>query len=147
MRMSTRGRYGVRAMVELALNYEKGPLLLKDLAKKQEISPRYLDQLITPLRTAGLVKNIKGAGGGYTLAKHPSQITLGDVLHVLEGSTAFVDCVDDSTLCPRANICAIHDVWGRVKEAVDNIFDSLTLEEMIHQQLQKEGTISYDYTI
>ena len=145
--MSTRGRYGTRAMLELALNYEQGPILLKDIAKNQEISFRYLDHLVTPLKTAGLVKNIRGKGGGYVLAKHPSQIRLIEVIQVLEGSIAPVDCVDDPESCHRVDFCATRDIWVELKEAMANILKSVTLEELAQRQKEKVGHLPVAYDI
>jgi len=147
MKLSTRARYGTRAMLELAINYEQGPIFLKNIAEKQEISFRYLDQLITPLKAAGLVKSIRGKGGGYILARHPSQIRLIDIIQVLEGSIAMVDCVDDPEDCHRVDFCATRDIWIQLKEAMVNILKSVTLEELVRQQKEKEGYNSLAYNI
>lgn len=146
MKISTRGRYGTRAMLELAMNYQHGPVLLKDIAKRQEISFRYLDQLITPLKAAGLVKSIRGKGGGYVLAKPPSQIRLSEIVQLLEGSVAPVDCVDDPEFCPRTESCATRDVWVQLKETMLNILEFLTLEELAQRQEEKEKhqPLAYD---
>ncbi|MFH1623714.1 MAG: Rrf2 family transcriptional regulator [Pseudomonadota bacterium] len=145
--MSTRGRYGTRAMLELALNYEQGPILLKDIAKRQEVSFRYLDHLITRLKAAGLVKSIRGRGGGYILGKHPSQIRLIEVIQVLEGSIAPVDCVDDPKLCHRVDFCGTRDIWIQLKEAMANILKSVTLEELAERQKEKVEQLPVAYDI
>ena len=147
MKISTRGQYGTRAMLELALHYSQGPILLKDIAKRQEISFRYLDQLFNPLKTSGLVKSIRGKGGGFLLAKPPDQISLGDVIQVLEGSLAPVDCVDDMTFCHRVEYCALRDVWIQQKEAMLNVLNSLTLEELARRQREKEEGAPLAYQI
>ena len=147
MKISTRARYGTRAMLELAINYEQGPILLKDIAEKQDISFRYLDQLITPLKIAGLVKSIRGKGGGYVLTKPPSQIRLSEVIQVLEGSLALVDCVDDPESCDRTEYCITRDVWNELKGAMVNILESLTLEELVRRQAEKVKHLPFDYSV
>ncbi|MDY7038900.1 MAG: Rrf2 family transcriptional regulator [Thermodesulfobacteriota bacterium] len=147
MKISTRARYGTRAMLELAANYDKGPILLKDIAKRQDISFRYLDQLIIPLKTAGFIRNIRGKGGGYVLTKPPSHIKLSEVLQVLEGSMAPVDCIDDPQSCNRTESCTTRDVWIQVKDAMFDVLDSLTLGDMVRRQADKERHFSTDYQI
>lgn len=142
MKISTRARYGTRAMIELAMNYQNGPVLLKDISRRQDISFRYLNQLITHLKTAGLVKNIRGKGGGYVLGKPPSLISLREIVHILDGSVAPVDCVDDPEICPRTESCATRDVWVLLKDSIVNILESQTLEEMAKRQEEK-GNIPY----
>ena len=147
MKMSTRGSYGMRAMLELAINYEQGPILLKDIAKRQEISFRYLNQLMTPIKAAGLAKSIRGKRGGYVLAKHPSQIKLIEVIQVLEGSMAPVDCVDDPKVCGRVDSCATRDIWIQMNQSMINILESLTLEELVRRQKEKEEHSPLAYNI
>ena len=122
MKLSTRARYGVRLMVELALNYGKGPVFLKDIANGQNISEKYLSLIIIPLRGVGLVNSIRGAYGGYSLAKDPSQITMKEIVDVLEGDCSLVDCVKNPSACPRVPICASHDIWaiigGKISETL-----------------------------
>ena len=105
MKLSTRARYGVRLMVALAFNYGKGPVFLKDIAKGENISEKYLSLIIIPLRRVGLVNSIRGAYGGYILAKDPSQITMKEIVDVLEGDCSLVDCVKNPSTCPGANLC------------------------------------------
>lgn len=146
MRLSTRGRYGARAILDLAINYGKGPILLKDIARRQEISEKYLEHLIAPLRAAGLVKSIRGARGGYSLAKPPSEIRLSQVIQVLEGSMSLVDCVDDIDLCNRARFCVTRDVWRDVGRAINGVLEQMTLEEMVERQRRKKklpGVVMY----
>ncbi|MBE0447149.1 MAG: Rrf2 family transcriptional regulator [Actinobacteria bacterium] len=136
MRMSTRGRYGARAMLDIALNYEKGPVSLRELAQRQELSIKYLEQLIQPLRTAGLIKSIRGAGGGYTLARLPDDINLLQIVQALENLTP-VDCLNNPEACSRISKCATYDVWKEVQDSTRNILASLTLTDMVERQLQK----------
>lgn len=147
MRLSTKGRYGARAMLDLALNSGKGPVLLREIAKRQEVSEKYLEHSITTLRKAGLVRSIRGARGGYVLAKLPSQIRLSEIMEVLEGSMAPVECVDDPQVCQRAQLCVTRDIWAEMKEAIDNILESITLQDMVERQNKKKNSKAIVYDI
>lgn len=147
MRLSTKGRYGARAMLDLALNSSEGPVLLRDIAKRQEVSEKYLEHSITTLRKAGLVRSIRGARGGYVLAKSPSQIRLSEIMEVLEGSMAPVECVDDPQVCQRAQLCVTRDIWAKMKEAIDNILESITLQDMVERQNKKKDSKAIVYNI
>jgi len=147
MRLSTRSRYGVRAMVDLALYYGQGNVLLKDIAKRQEISDKYLEHLLTSLKVAGLVKSIRGAHGGYLLAKPPAQIRLSQVIKVLEGSIAPVECVDDPKTCPRTELCVTRDVWREIKKAMDEILESISLKDLVEREKKKEQSKNVIYNI
>lgn len=148
MKLSTRARYGARAMLELALHYGNGPVLVKDIAKSQEISKRYLEHLIVSLQAVGLVETIRGKKGGCILAKPPSEIKLGEVVEALEGSVAPVDCIVDGKLCPREKICVTRDIWIKMKEAIVNVLNSITLEDMVKWQKEKmQGTETPMYYI
>lgn len=138
MRLSTKGRYGLRMMLDLALNYGRGYILMKDIARRQEISERYLGQLVRLLKTSGLVKSLRGAHGGYALTKSPTQIRLSEIIRVLEGSVAPLECIDDLTLCDRASRCAARDIWKKIKEAMENILESTTLQDLVEQQTGKQ---------
>jgi len=147
MKLSTKGRYGSRAMLDLALNYGKGFILLKDIARRQEISERYLEHLIAPLKAAGLVKSVRGARGGYSLARPPSEIKLNEVIRVLEGSMSPVDCVDDFGLCHRARFCVTREIWRDVGRAINGVLESMTLEEMVERQMEKGAPRAVMYHI
>jgi len=108
-------------MADLVLYYGQGPILLKDIAKRQEISKKYLEHIIAPLKIAGLVKSIRGPHGGYILAKPPAQIKLSQIIKILEGSLAPVECIDDPECCSRAKVCSIRGVWGEIKRAMDEV--------------------------
>jgi len=138
MRLSTKGRYTTRAIVDLALNYQKGPVFLKDIAKRQEVSQRYLSQLVIPLEGAGLVKGIRGRRGGLILAKPPRQITLGQVIQISEGRISFEECVDNPKVCSRSSRCAIRDVWSETVRTVERVLESITLQDLIDRQAKKE---------
>jgi Rrf2 family protein len=139
MKLSTRSRYGVRLMVELALNYGKGPLYLKDIAKGQNISEKYLSLIIIPLRGVGLVNSLRGAYGGYSLAKDPSQITMKEIVDVLEGDCSLVDCVKNPSTCPRVPICASHDIWAIIEGKISETLNSVTLEMLVKMNQEKAG--------
>jgi Rrf2 family protein len=137
MKLSTRGRYGVRLMLELALHYGEGPILLKDIAERQGISEKYLWQLINPLKTTGLVNSLRGAHGGYVLGKAPEAISLKAILQVLEGSLCLVDCVDNPALCKRSLSCISRDVWGEASKNMQQTLEDTTLAAMVERQKEK----------
>jgi len=137
MKLSTRGRYGVRALLDLALHQGEGPVLLKDIARRQEFSLAYLEHLITPLIAAGLVKSTRGARGGVFLLKSPAEIKLGEVVQLLEGSIAPVDCVNDPKICHRSASCVTRDIWIEMKRAMSQVLDSTTIQDLVERQRQK----------
>lgn len=137
MKLSTKGRYGARAIIDIALHCHEGPVLLRDIAKRQSISRKYLGHILTSLKVAGLVKSIRGAHGGYTLAKSPADIKLARVIRVLEGSTSPVECVDDFNSCPRKSICVTRDVWDRIKKATDDVLESVSVQDLVEEQRKK----------
>jgi Rrf2 family cysteine metabolism transcriptional repressor len=147
MKISTKIRYGARAMLELAYHYGEGPIELKEIAKRENISLKYLEQVINPLRTAGLVKSIRGAKGGYSLAKPPSEICLYDVVETLEGPLNLLECLRDSKVCQKVSSCVTRDIWQEVSEAISKIFYSVTLEDMVNRKRGKEGNNSSMYQI
>ena len=136
MRLSTKARYGAKAMLDIAINYEKGPVSLKSLAKRQHVSVKYMEQLIPLLKLAGLVRSIRGAGGGYTLSKDAHLINLRDIIDALEGSMFPVDCVDNPETCDRAKKCVTHVIWKEIQDTINNMLDSLTLADMVERQLK-----------
>jgi len=147
MRLSTKGRYGVRALVDIALNSDGGPVLLKDIARRQEISAQYLEHLVAPLIRAGILRSIRGAKGGITLAKPPEEISLSRVIEVLEGSVAPVECVDNPALCARSDECVTRDVWSDIKAAIMGVLESLTLKDLMDRQKAKAPSKSGTYSI
>jgi len=130
MKMSTKGRYAVRAMLDLALQSGDGPTLSKDISKRQKISNMYLEQLFAQLKAGGLVRSIRGPKGGFILAKPPSQIRVIDILQVMEGSTAPVECVDNAAFCSRTGSCVCRRIWKETKEAMDKVLGSITLQDL-----------------
>jgi Rrf2 family protein len=137
MKLSTRGRYGVRLMLELALHYGEGPILLKDIAGRQGISEKYLWQLINPLKTAGLVNSLRGARGGYMLGKAPEAVSLKEILQILEGSLCLVDCVDNPALCERSPSCISREIWGEASKNMQQTLEDTTLAVMVEKQKGK----------
>lgn len=143
MKLSTRGRYGVRIMLELALHFGDGPVLLKDIAERQNISEKYLWHLINPLKTMGLIKSIRGAHGGYVLAKDPAEINLRQILRILEGSLCLVDCVDDPAACDRSESCITRDIWSEASRNISQTLESVTLEKMVERHKRRgDGALS-----
>ncbi len=136
MKISTKGRYGIRLMLSLALHYENGTMALKAIAKEQDISEKYLEQIINPLTKSGLVKSFRGAQGGYILTKHPNDISIGEILRILEGSLAPVDCVDN-LMCENSDNCVSLSIWKKMKDAVDNVVDNISLGDLIEEYNSK----------
>lgn len=139
MKLSTRGRYGVRLMFDLALHYGDGPIYLRDIAERQGVSMKYLWQLINPLKSTGLVNSTRGAHGGYVLGKKPECISLKEILQVLEGSLCLVDCVDTASLCERSACCISREIWGEASRGLQQILENTTLATMVSRQREKSG--------
>ncbi len=138
MKISTKGRYALRLMLDLALYNTGDPVSLKDIAKRQEISEKYLEQIIAILNKAGFVRSIRGAQGGYVLRKEPKEYTVGDILRLTEGSLAPVACVgDDGDTCEREKDCVTVRVWSMLNDAINNVVDNLTLEDLIAWEAEK----------
>ena len=137
MKLSTKGRYGVRALLDVALHQDESPVQLKDIAERQQISLSYLEHLIAPLVAAGLLKSARGARGGVSLARRARDIRLLDVVQALEGSLAPVRCVDEPETCSRADACVTRDVWVEVKDAVESVLGSVTLADLVERQGKK----------
>ncbi len=144
MKLSTRTRYGMRAIIELAENDRKSPLQLKIIAQRQDISAKYLEQLMVVLKSAGFIRSIRGAKGGYVLAKTPNQIKLSDVFHCLEGPVTTVECVENEDYCRRAPDCAARQVWIQVQEAIEGVLQSITLQDVVDRA---KGDRALDYQI
>ena len=147
MKISTRGRYGTRLLLDLASQQDNGPIPLKDIARRQHISLSYIEQLVTPLIAAGLIKSTRGARGGIRLAKSPHEINLSDVVGLLEGSISPVDCLDDPEACPRSDVCATRDVWSEMKDAMDGVLKSVTIHDLVERQKCKQQTAEAMYHI
>ena len=138
MKISTKGRYALRLMLDLAYNHTGSFIPIKNISQRQDISDKYLEQIITQLSRAGLVKSARGAQGGYMLAKEPQEYTVGEILRLLEGNLAPVACVDDAKeACTRADECVTMEVWREIKDAVNKVVDNITLADLVEQQRQK----------
>lgn len=142
MRLSTRGRYALRAMVDLALQTD-GPVPRRDIAGRQEISTHYIEQLFVRLRRAGFIKSVKGPSGGYILAKDADQIRAGDIIRTVEGPIALVHCVtpQQEPACHRADSCVTHLLWQRLSNKVAEVLDSVTLKDLCDQARELEGSL------
>ena len=131
MKLSTRGRYGIHTMYDLALNGENGPQSIKAIAERGGMPEAYLEQLIAGLKRAGLVTSTRGAQGGYMLARAPEQITVGDVLRALEGGLNLVDCLEEEDACGKSCACPSRIVWLKLRDGLNRIVDGITLRDMI----------------
>lgn len=141
MKLSTKGRYGLKAMVDIAVDYGKGRLSVNQLAEKQGVSVAYLEQLIAALKKAGLVEAARGASGGYTLARAPEDINVGEVLRALEGSTAILDCVsvDDGAECSNACFCSARPLWIKLQQKIDEVLNTTTIKELADDYVVRAG--------
>jgi len=140
MKLSTKGRYGTRAMIDIALYRESGSTLLKDIAARQGISLKYLDHILSSLRKAGLIKNVRGKGGGYSLTRPASKITLCDIIEAVEGSLSPVECVDNPDYCKKISTCSAHDVWVQVRESIEDVLRNTSLQSLTESHEKKAGT-------
>jgi Rrf2 family protein len=137
MKLSTKGRYGTRLLLDLALHNGEGPISLKDIARRQEISLPYLERLISPLIAAGIARSSRGVRGGVWLAKPPGEIKLSDVIRLYEGPIAPVECVINPGVCTRAESCVTRDVWDEMGQAMNEVLDSTTIEDLAERQKMK----------
>jgi Rrf2 family protein len=147
MKLSTRGRYGTRLLLDLAFHQEEGPILLADVARRQQIPLPYLKHLISPLVGGGVVRSARGAKGGISLVKSPEEIKLSEVIQLLEGSIAPVDCIDDPGSCDRSSSCVTRDVWIELQKAMDGVLGATTLKDLMQRQQDKEQPMPEMYNI
>lgn len=131
MKLSTKGRYGLRAAVDLALFATEEPVSINTIASHEGLSERYLEQLFAKMKKAGLVRSIRGTNGGYKLAKPSGEISVGDVLRALEGEMVLVDCPDSEDVCAKFDSCVTKYVWKRINNSINDAMDSMTLEEIV----------------
>ena len=133
IKLSTKGRYGTRLMLNLArhYNHDEEVVILKSVSDDEEISIRYLEQIVIPLKINKLVKSIRGAGGGYILARKPSKIKISEIVQSLEGSFCLVDCIEDRDYCHRTPKCAAHEIWKEASSILRNYFQSISLQDLI----------------
>jgi Rrf2 family transcriptional regulator, cysteine metabolism repressor len=133
VRISTKGDYGVRALIELAHHFGEGPLQSAEIAARQGIPEPYLDQLLTTMRRAGLIRSVRGPQGGHALLRHPSEVRLTEVIEALEGSLSPIACLDNGD-CTKPGVCAQREVWERVRRATQEILDSVTINDLAQRE-------------
>jgi Rrf2 family transcriptional regulator, cysteine metabolism repressor len=138
MKISTKGRYATRALVDIAQHYGKSPVLLKDISVRQGISLRYLEQIVSPLVSAKIISSTRGPKGGVMLAKPPREIKLIDIVQLLEGPIAPVECVSNPGMCTRAPSCATRDVWSDLAQAMCGVLETTSLQDLVERQRKKE---------
>jgi Rrf2 family transcriptional regulator, cysteine metabolism repressor len=148
MKISTKGRYGVRALIDLAA-YGSGnsPVYLSDIAKRQNVSEKYLEHIFSALLKSGLVKAFRGRKGGYLLNRNPEGITLNEIISVLEGPCSLVDCVADEKACPKSDICVTRDVWKALGNRIEEVLKGYTLASLLEMQKEKTQKDSLMYYI
>jgi Rrf2 family protein len=139
MKLTTKGRYGLRFMMELAEHYGSGPVLVETISKNQNISANYIHVLVTSLKTAGLVRAVRGPNGGYELARDPASITVSVIIESLEGTTSLVDCASNPCSCPRFDGCAARELWSEVDAAVNAVLTTRTLADLAERQRDKSA--------
>ena len=143
MKFSTRSRYGVRLMLDLARHYEKGPVQLGDISKTEEISEKYLGQIVIQLKSSGLINSVRGAQGGYLLARNPQSITVLDIVQCLEGEIKIIDCLEDKPNCVRNSKCASYEVWRVLNDNIIETLKKYTLIDLIEIDMNKKTNINF----
>jgi Rrf2 family protein len=147
MKISTKGRYGLRILLDVALNQEKGPVALSEIARRQTLSQKYLWQVINPLKTAGFLRAIRGTQGGYVLARPPNEITVRDIVEVLEGPVSLVACVADPKTCERSVDCTARGVWAEIETKMNSAMSGITLRDIVQRHKESESRSGPNYTI
>lgn len=147
MKLSARTCYGTRALVELAQRWKQGPTLLKDIARSQSVSLPYLARLMSPLVAAGLVRSTRGVHGGIWLARPPHEVSLNEVIQLLDGPVCLRECVTDPGGCPRSDVCVARDVWSELDRTMSDLLASITLQDLVEQRAMKERSRETMYYI
>ncbi len=147
MKISTKGRYGLRVLLDIATHQDKGPVILRDISGRQNISEKYLWQVINPLKASGLVNSMRGAKGGYVLAKDPDDITLLEVVSILEGPICVVDCLADQGKCERSGACVTRAIWAKIDSGIKESMGRITLRELVEKQKEAESGSALSYMI
>ena len=144
MKVSTKGRYALRVMLDLAIHNSGELVPLKDIAKRQGISIKYMEQIVSPLSKAGFVQSLRGSNGGYRLSRDPSEYTAGEILRVMEGPLTSTSCLENEVNdCPRADTCSTLSFWKGLNKVINDYVDSVTLEELAEEEIARVG----DYVI
>jgi Rrf2 family protein len=139
MKLSTRSRYGTRLMLDMAQHYNKGPIQLGDIAKRQDVSVKYLEQIIIPLKRAHYIESVRGPKGGHILTKPPEQITVGEIVALLEDSSCLVECCEDTSVCDRADLCPTRGLWKEASEAMFDRLAAITLADLVEKAKAMES--------
>jgi len=149
MKLSTRSRYGVRLMLALGVSESRNPVFLKEIAASEDISEKYLSQIIIPLKAKGLVTTFRGAHGGYLLSRPASEIKLREIIEPLEGDLSLVDCVGNSDICDKSVACVTKDVWDQMSFLLREFLDSVTLEDLVKKYRDRRSSMtdSVNYSI
>jgi Rrf2 family protein len=147
MKLSTRSRYGTRLMFDLALHQGNNYILLKDIAKRQGLSEKYLSKLIIPLKNAGFINSARGFRGGHALAKDPSKISIREIVEALEGEISVVECVHHTEACCHVAWCPTRDVWVTLSEAIKDTLQATSLNDIVTRYKSKAPDLSFDYSI
>ena len=141
MKISTKGRYGLRILLDLALHGQEAPRLMKDIARSQQISEKYISRLILPLNEAGFITSFRGAKGGLKLAKAPKEISLLEIIEAMEGRVAIVDCVFDKEFCPKSNDCSACKVWSSLNKKIRKQMAEITLKDVLKSEKKAKQTV------
>jgi Rrf2 family protein len=138
VKLSTKGRYGLRAMIDLAIHSKENQVSIKSISERQEISENYLERIIALLKKAGYVKSTRGAQGGYMLTKKPDQISVGNILRALEGDLNPVDCslTNDDKVCSESSLCVTKFVWKRISDSINDVVDNISLQDLVNEQIE-----------
>ena len=147
MRVSTRGRYGLRILMDVALHQDKGPVALRDISERQAISQKYLWQVINPLKSAGLVNSIRGARGGFVLARPPEEISVRDIVAILEGAVSVVACVKSPGTCKRSPSCTAREAWTEIENKLNDAMRGITLKQLVDRERERAGNLPETYMI
>lgn len=147
MKISTKGQYGVRFMLDLAVHGKEGVVTLKNVARRQKISEKYLWQVVALLKSVGLITATAGAKGGYALARNPANVTLKDILEPLEGDCALVECTERAGVCSRSSACVAREIWQELSRALNRAMVSITLKSMVEKYEAKQDKEKFNYTI
>jgi Rrf2 family protein len=147
MKVSTKGRYGLRILLDVALNQERGPVALSDISKRQAISHKYLWQVINPLKAAGLLTATRGTRGGYLLAKRIEDISILDVVNILEGPVAIVPCIAAPKTCERNTFCTTRDAWHEIQDKINEAMAVITLKQLVTRHHERESRSGQSYDI
>ncbi|MDW7738528.1 MAG: Rrf2 family transcriptional regulator [Bacillota bacterium] len=139
MKLTTKFRYGTRAILDLAIHSTARPVSVKDIAKRQDISPKYLENLFSILQTSGMIHSVRGAQGGYQLIINPAEITLKNLYELFEGAGCLVDCTNNPSSCRRSEICVTQEIWSELYEQCSSFLDSVTIKDLMERAYVKES--------